>query len=70
MQKEGVIVAQQAVNSKSNEITAVEPLLATLDIKGKIITGDAMHTQTKLAHYLKKTMHTSYSQQKAIKQIF
>lgn len=50
----GEVLAQQAVDEKSNEIPAVEPLLDKIDIKGKVITADAMHTQVDLANYIKK----------------
>jgi len=39
------VKAQVAVESKENEIVAAPKVLEQLDIQGKIITGDAMHTQ-------------------------
>ena len=48
----GVVVAQEQVREKSNEITAAEPLLEHLDLEGVTVTADAMHTQRKLARYL------------------
>jgi predicted transposase YbfD/YdcC len=39
------VKAQVAVESKENEIVAAPKALEQLDIHGKIITGDAMHTQ-------------------------
>ncbi len=42
-------MAQQAVESKSNEITAIPELLNLLDITGAIITLDAMGTQRDIA---------------------
>lgn len=47
-----VVYSQCAVDEKSNEITHVDKLLDDLDIDGKVITADAMHTQRKTAHYL------------------
>lgn len=42
----GIVVGQNEVDEKSNEITAFGPLLATLgDLTGTLITADAMHTQ-------------------------
>jgi predicted transposase YbfD/YdcC len=38
------------VEDKSNEITALPPLLELLDITGSIITIDAMGTQTEIAN--------------------
>jgi len=48
----GTVVAQVAIESKTNEIPMVEPLLAQLDIKGVVVTADALHTQRKTATYL------------------
>lgn len=50
----GVVLAQQAVSEKSNEIPAMEPLLDKIDIRDKIITCDALHTQVDTANYIKK----------------
>ena len=44
-----LVLAQQRVESKSNEITAIPELLNLLDIKGAIITLDAMGTQRNIA---------------------
>lgn len=44
-----LVLAQQRVESKSNEITAIPELLNLLDIKGAIITLDAMGTQRDIA---------------------
>jgi len=41
------------VEDKSNEITAISPLLELLDITGSIITIDAMGTQTEIANKIK-----------------
>jgi len=41
----GLVLGQIAVDEKSNEITAMPKLLELLDIKGQIVTADAMHTQ-------------------------
>jgi predicted transposase YbfD/YdcC len=48
----GVVLGQIAVAAKSNEIPAVRDLLATFDpadLRGCVITLDAMHTQTDTA---------------------
>jgi predicted transposase YbfD/YdcC len=45
----GIILAQQPVESKSNEITAIPKILEQLDIQGAIITSDAMGCQTDIA---------------------
>jgi predicted transposase YbfD/YdcC len=41
----GLVIAQEAVKSKENEITAATALLHLLLVKGRIISADAMHTQ-------------------------
>ncbi len=45
----GLVLGQLKVDMKSNEITAIPLLLDMLDIKGEIVTIDAMGTQTKIA---------------------
>lgn len=50
----GEVLAQQEVDEKSNEIPAAQPLLDKIDVKDKVITADAMHTQVDLANYIKK----------------
>ncbi len=40
-----VVVAQQAVDGKTNEIPVARDLLRTLTLDGLLITCDAMHTQ-------------------------
>jgi predicted transposase YbfD/YdcC len=45
----GLTLAQVATDEKSNEITALPELLSLVDIKGAIITIDAMGTQTAIA---------------------
>ena len=44
-----LVLGQTATSEKSNEITAIPALLNLLEIKGCIITIDAMGTQTKIA---------------------
>ncbi len=41
----GLVLGQAAVDEKSNEIRALPALLEMLDIKGTVVTADAMHTQ-------------------------
>lgn len=50
--KEGVVIAQDEVAEKTNEIKHVKPLFNHLDIKGCVVTADAMHTQKEVANYL------------------
>ncbi len=44
-----LVLAQQRVDEKSNEITAIPKLLDLLDLKGQIVTIDAMGTQKAIA---------------------
>jgi predicted transposase YbfD/YdcC len=44
----GVVLCQVAVDGKSNEIGAAPQLLKALDLKGKIVTADALLTQRAL----------------------
>lgn len=53
LHRQGVVVAQKQVAAKSNEITAVPDLLEDIDIQGRVITADAMHTQKKTVSLIK-----------------
>lgn len=50
----GLVLAQQKVDDKSNEITAVPLLLKLLNLKGAVVTLDAMGTQTEIATQIKQ----------------
>ena len=50
----GLVLAQQKVDDKSNEITAVPLLLKLLNLKGAVVTLDAMGTQTQIAAQIKE----------------
>ena len=41
----GLVLGQVKVDGKSNEITALPALLEILDLNGRTVTADAMHTQ-------------------------
>ena len=45
----GLVLAQRAVEGKSNEITAIPELLDMLNLKGAIVSIDAMGTQKEIA---------------------
>jgi len=47
--QEGVVLMQVAVGAKENEIVAAPQVLAALDLRGKVVVGDAMHTQRALS---------------------
>ena len=50
----GLVLGQVAVKGKSNEITAIPELLGMFDLKGKLITIDAMGTQKSIAMMITK----------------
>lgn len=52
--EEDLVLAQQAVDEKSNEITAVPELLKLLDIRGAVVTVDALNTQREIAAQIVK----------------
>ncbi len=51
--EDGFCLGQKAVSEKSNEITAIPQLLDTLNIKGNIVTIDAIGTQKEIAEKIK-----------------
>ena len=51
-QKNQLVLGQQKVDDKSNEITAIPKLLTQLDIAGAVITIDAAGCQTKIAEQI------------------
>jgi len=54
--KNKLSLAQFKVDEKSNEITAMEPLLEPLDIKGQTVTIDAMGCQKSIAECISKKL--------------
>ena len=50
----GFCLGEERVNDKSNEITAIPNLLDNLNIKGHIITTDAMGTQREIAKKIRQ----------------
>lgn len=44
----GVVLFQVNVGEKQNEISALKPLLTSSFVHGRILTADAMHTQTEM----------------------
>jgi predicted transposase YbfD/YdcC len=47
--EEGVVLRQVVVDSKENEISAAPQLVEALDLKNRVICGDAMQTQRQLS---------------------
>ncbi|NIM97199.1 MAG: ISAs1 family transposase [candidate division Zixibacteria bacterium] len=60
LQQQGIVLAQRQVESKTNEITTVRPLLDPLDLEGRVVTLDAIHTQKDTARYLVEEKHADY----------
>jgi len=52
--RSNLVLAQQRIEDKSNEITAVAPMLDQIDIAGATVTLDALNTQKDIAHYLRE----------------
>lgn len=52
--EDGFCLRQKAVEEKNNEITAIPELLEKVQIKGQIITIDAMGTQTAIAEKIRQ----------------
>jgi predicted transposase YbfD/YdcC len=50
----GFCLGEKRVNEKSNEIKAIPELIETLNVKGHIITTDAMGTQTEIVKQIRK----------------
>ncbi|RZB13254.1 ISAs1 family transposase [Streptomyces sp. F001] len=51
---------QRQVADKSGEITTFKPLLADLDLAGRTVTFDALHSQHEHARYLVETKNAHY----------
>lgn len=46
------VIAQRQAEAKSNEIPAFAPLLEPLDLRGVVVTADAVHAQREHAEYV------------------
>jgi hypothetical protein len=51
--RQRIVLGQQATKEKSNEITAFPLLLKHLDLRGALVTMDAMGTQTDIARAIR-----------------
>lgn len=52
--EDGYCLGQKTVDEKSNEITAIPEVLDAIEIKGQVVTIDAMGTQTAIAEKIKE----------------
>jgi predicted transposase YbfD/YdcC len=53
-------VAQREVGEKTNEIPELIPLLAPLEVEGRVITADSLHTQRETARYIVEEKGADY----------
>lgn len=60
LHKEGAVIAQTEVQSKTNEIPMFPVLLEPLNIEGRIVTADALHTQAETAKFIVKNKQADY----------
>jgi len=54
------VIAQREAGHKTNEITQVKPLLDLVDLRGAVVTLDALHAQRDTARYLVEDKHADY----------
>ena len=60
LQQKGGVIAQCAVDQKTNEIPALRTLLDPLDIEDCVVTLDALHTQKETARYIVEEKKADY----------
>ena len=60
LHREKVVIAQDVTQEKSNAIPAFKSMLAEMDIKGAVVTADAMHTQKDTAQFIKEKKEADY----------
>jgi hypothetical protein len=58
--QQGITIAQKEVPATSNEIPTAIPLLEPLNLTGKVVTADALHTHKDLASFLVKKKKADY----------
>ncbi|MDA8144950.1 MAG: ISAs1 family transposase [Thermaerobacter sp.] len=56
----GLVVAQKDVGEKTNEIPTLRKLLDPMDLHGRVVTADALHTQLNTARYLVEQKGANY----------
>jgi len=60
LHQQGVTIAQREVGAKTNEIPELRPLLEPLDLTGRVVTADALHTQKETARFLVEEKQADY----------
>lgn len=57
---QGAVVAQRQVEAKTSEIDAFVPLLEDVELTGRVVTADSLHTQRAHARYLVEQRQAAY----------
>ena len=60
LHQQGGTVAQREVGEKTNEIPELPRLLGPLDLAGRVVTADALHTQTATARFIVEDKKADY----------
>ena len=60
LHRQGITVAQLEVGEKTNEIPEIKRLLQPLDIAGRVVTADALHTQKETARFIVEDKKADY----------
>jgi hypothetical protein len=60
LQGQGVTIAQREIPAKTNEIPEIKPLLAPLNLRARVVTADALHTQRESARFLVEDKQAHY----------
>ncbi len=60
------VLAQTDVDTKTNEITGFQPLLDGLDLAGRVLTADALHTQRAHADWQLSVKHAARRVRKCV----
>jgi hypothetical protein len=73
LHEQGMVLAQTQVDRKTNEIPMVPILFDDVDLQGRVVTFDALHTQKETARYLVEDKKADYvftvkGNQKTLKQ--
>lgn len=64
---EGIVIAQRRVGDKTNEIPVAREMIEDLDVKGSVITADALHSQVETANLIKKREQITFSSSRETK---
>jgi hypothetical protein len=60
LQGQGITVAPREIPAKTNEIPEIKPLLEPLELNGRVVTADALHTQRETARFLVEDKQAHY----------